>query len=153
MPIALPRLPLWVVLALLFAHWGGQAAAEPVKPAPEAAARAGVSPLPSGEAINTRIDQVSGLKDLEAGAKTRLLDLYRKTLAAIDSAQASAQAGERFRSAAEDAPAETTRIRDALNRPAGEPAKAPPVPRPQGLLQPPKAPAAIPGPELSQAAD
>lgn len=127
MPTASPHRHLpWVVLALLFVAGGGPAGAESARPSPEAAARAVLSPLPTREALNTRIEQVAGLKEMEAGAKARLLELYRKTLAAIESAQASAQATDRVRSAARDAPAETARIRDGLNQPAGEPVKKPP---------------------------
>jgi potassium efflux system protein len=115
----LRRLLRHAALALLLLPAAGPALAQP----PEAAATAAVSPLPTREAVNTRIDQVNGLKDVEASAKARLLDLYRKTQASLDAISASAEATERLRSAAADAPAETKRIRDALGQPA-EPAKA-----------------------------
>jgi potassium efflux system protein len=113
------RLLRHAVLPLLLLLGASQASAQP----PEAAATAAVSPLPTREAVNTRIDQVNGLKDMEASAKARLLELYRKAQASIDAIGASAEATERLRSAAADAPAETKRIRDALGQPA-EPAKA-----------------------------
>ena len=116
-----------VALALLLAPLGALAQAPPPKPA-EAATKAGVAGvLPTRDALNTRIEQVNALKDVDAAAKTRLLELYRKALAGVESVQASTQAAERFRRAAQDAPAEVARIRDALSQPQPA-AKPPPVP-------------------------
>jgi potassium efflux system protein len=100
--------------------------AQTAKPVVDSATEGLASPLPTREAINSRIDQVKGLKEAEAPAKTRLLELYRKVLGSVEAAQASAQSAERFRRAAQDAPAETARIREALSRPA-ESAKVEPL--------------------------
>jgi potassium efflux system protein len=110
-------------LALMLLPWAGQVPAQAAKPTPDAAKQAIASTLPTRDTVNARIEQVNGLKDLEASAKARLLDLYRKVQSSLDAIAASTEATERFRSAASDAPAETRRIRDALGQPA-EPVKA-----------------------------
>ena len=107
-------------LALLLLAGGAQAAAQPSNTA------AAATPLPTRDAVNTRIDQVNGLKDLEASAKAKLIDLYRNTLPSLDAIATNTEAADRFHKAATDAPAETKRIRDALAQPV-EPPKALPT--------------------------
>ncbi len=113
-------------LALLLLPLAGPLPAQTAKPVVDTAKEGAAGPLPTREAINSRIDQVSGLKDAEAPAKARLLELYRKALAFAEATQASTQAAERFRRAAQDAPAETARIRESLSRPAEAAKAAPP---------------------------
>jgi potassium efflux system protein len=116
-----------LAFALLLVPLGAVAQAPLAKPA-DGAPKAGVTgTLPTRDALSARIEQVNALKDIDAAAKTRLLELYRKALAGVESVQASAQAAERFRRVAQDAPAEVARIRDALSQPQAA-AKPPPVP-------------------------
>ena len=124
MPRALRRALICAAFALSLLPWAGASAAQAGAPSPEPVKQAAGITLPTPDAINKRIEQADALKELEASAKTRLLELYRKTLALVESAQASAQSAEAFRRAVQDAPAETSRIRDALSRPA-EPPKPP----------------------------
>jgi potassium efflux system protein len=124
MPSTLRRTLICGAFALSMLPWAGESAGQAGGPSAELAMQAVAIPLPTRDLISKRIEQVEARKDLETSAKTRMLELYRKALTAVESAQANAKAAEAFRRAVQDAPAETARIREALSRPA-EPAKPP----------------------------
>ena len=109
-------------LALLLVVGGVQGASQTL--APSAPATAGY--LPTQDTIKARIDQVNGLTDLEAPAKARLLDLYRKIQGFLETIAASTDAAGRFRNAVADAPNQAKRIRDALAQPAEPAGPVPP---------------------------
>ena len=91
MPRALRRALICAAFALSLLPWAGASAAQGGAPSPEPVKQAAGITLPTPDAINKRIEQADALKELEASAKTRLLELYRKTLALVESAQASAE--------------------------------------------------------------
>jgi len=111
------------LLAWLPVATSASQATEPVAAAAPAVAPAG-SAL-TRDALNTRIEQVSAIKELDTTGKAQLLDQYRKAQELVDAVKTSSDAAEAFRRATAEAPAEAGKIRDALAKAKDTPARQP----------------------------
>jgi len=120
----LPR-PWLASLVLLLALAPVAARAE--APGPVATGPAAATPV-TREQLNTRIDQVSALAELDATTKGQLLEQYRKALGFLDSARTSNEAREAFLRATTEAPTETRRIKAELDKAKDTPTAAPKIP-------------------------
>ena len=112
-------------LVLLLALAPGVARSEP--PAPATTAPPTTAAV-TREQLNTRIDQVSALTELDATTKGQLLEQYRKALGFLDAARASNEAREAFLRATTEAPIETKKIKDELARTKDLAPAAPKIP-------------------------
>jgi potassium efflux system protein len=68
--------------------------------------------------LKAKIAEVENAVGIQEESKTKLLELYRKALSNLKQASANAEAAERFRRAAETAPAEIQSIREAMAKDA-----------------------------------
>jgi potassium efflux system protein len=98
------------IALLLFVGLAGPALAQrPAETAPLVSATSTIT----REQIDKRIEQVSTIAELEAATKAKVLEQYRKAQAFLDDARKSIETRESFRRAAEEAPAEISRLREA----------------------------------------
>lgn len=76
-------------------------------------------PRVTPELLRSRIAAVQDSTELDEATRTRLLDLHRRSLGNLEAARANDEAIEEYRRAGREAPAETERIREALERRRG----------------------------------
>jgi len=93
---------LLLLAALVPAVASAEAPAEPAKPPTIAPAGTSVS----REQLNTRIEQVTAITELDATTTGQLLEQYRKALGFLDAATASSEARDAFARATTEAPAQ-----------------------------------------------
>ena len=117
MPMTGFRLP-WLASLFMLVAMGPRAALAqaPALPDAKSVAVAAIAASVTREQLNTRIEQVTAITELDAATKGQLLEQYRKALGFLDAAKTSNDARDAFQRSTTEAPLEAKKIKDELAR-------------------------------------